>query len=197
VLFPESTPFTCEKRVRSLPQSAPSLTSQSFIRLCTGSQPPVTLPGKPARDVKLSYAGSVLHRVIPEFMIQGGDITNGDGTGGLCALDLPDEFINDPLDNFTKKVFSDEAFGWKKLNKAGLVCMANRGIDTNTSQFFITLNAAEWLEERHTVFGEVVSGMDVVRKIENVDVDMTDRPVVDVTIAACGQISHPSRKRKG
>jgi len=156
----------------------------------------VTLPGRPARDVKLSYAGSIFHRVIPEFAIQGGDITNGNGTGGLSALDLPDQSIEDPLDNFTKKVFSDEALGWKKIDKPGLVCMANRGVDTNTSQFFITLTAAEWLGENHTVFGEVVSGMDVVRKIENVDVDKTDKPVVDVTIAACGQISHPSKKRK-
>src|SRR5687767_15292656 len=108
------------------------------------------------------YDGLVFHRVIPDFMIQGGDPT-GTGTGGP-GYTFEDEINPHPV-------------------ARGALAMANAGPDTNGSQFFIvTAEACPWLDGKHTVFGRVTSGMDVVDEIENVDTDANDKPREDVTI---------------
>jgi cyclophilin family peptidyl-prolyl cis-trans isomerase len=116
--------------------------------------------------VKLSrdgfYEGVIFHRVIPDFMIQGGDPT-GTGTGGP-GYEFEDEFNQHPVER-------------------GALAMANAGPNTNGSQFFIvTVEAAPWLDGKHTVFGRVTSGMDVVDRISQADRGANDRPREPVTI---------------
>ncbi|KAK3045301.1 hypothetical protein LTS18_014086, partial [Coniosporium uncinatum] len=144
-LFVDKAPKTCE----------------NFRALCTGSKPP------------LSYKASPFHRVIDEFMIQGGDITKGNGTGG---------------DSIYGGEFADENIGWRPIDKEGLVCMANRGKDTNSSQFFITLAPCPHLNAKHTLFGHIVSGQETMTRIAKVDVDKDDRPLVPVLITRCGEL---------
>ncbi|RPB17637.1 hypothetical protein P167DRAFT_601446 [Morchella conica CCBAS932] len=160
-LFDDKTPKTCE----------------NFRLLCTGSNGTYTAPGGVTHA--LHYKNSTFHRVISEFMIQGGDITNGDGTGGASIYD--------------GKMFADENLGWRKIDKEGLVCMANRGKGTNSSQFFITLAECEYLTDKHTLFGHIVAGMDVVKKIEDLKVDDSDRPLEDVIIASSGELVFKKR----
>ncbi len=112
------------------------------------------------------YDGILFHRIIEAFMIQGGDPT-GTGMGG---------------ESIWGKTFEDECHPDLAFDRAGILAMANAGPSTNGSQFFITTVATPWLNMRHTIFGEVVNGMDVVKKLETVDKGAGDRPVEDQKI---------------
>lgn len=112
------------------------------------------------------YDGLIFHRVIKNFMIQGGDPI-GTGTGGESIWGQP---------------FEDELSPDVKFDKPGLLAMANAGPNTNGSQFFITTAKAPWLNMHHTIFGEVTLGYDVVQKIENTSTDSSDRPITEQKI---------------
>ncbi|AFL74640.1 peptidylprolyl isomerase [Thiocystis violascens] len=140
-------------------------TADNFRALCTGEKG----KGKSGKD--LSYAGSPFHRIIPEFMIQGGDFTNGNGTGG---------------ESIYGEKFPDENFQLKHT-EAGTLSMANAGPNTNGSQFFITVAPTPWLDGKHVVFGKVVDGMDVVRAME-AQGSRSGQPKTEVTLEACRQL---------
>ncbi|XP_057328408.1 peptidyl-prolyl cis-trans isomerase 6-like [Microplitis mediator] len=119
-----------------------------------------------------TYAGSKFHRVIKKFMIQGGDIDKGDGSGSISIYG---------------KYFEDEDSGYNH-NGPGFVSMANAGKNTNGCQFFITTVATPWLDGVHTVFGKVIEGQDVLFKIEQTKTDVNDAPVSPVVILKSGKL---------
>ncbi len=112
------------------------------------------------------YDGIIFHRVIKNFMVQGGDPT-GTGSGGASVWGKP---------------FADECKADVKFDKIGLLAMANRGPNTNGSQFFITTALTPWLHMRHTIFGEVTSGYEIVKKIEGTPTAAGDRPVQPIKV---------------
>ncbi|KAJ3236632.1 hypothetical protein HDU81_010596 [Chytriomyces hyalinus] len=136
-------------------------TVQNFIELSTGQN-------------GFGYKGSKFHRVIKDFMIQGGDFESGDGFGGHSIYNNNGSFEDENL--------------VLKFKKPGQVAMANSGKDTNGSQFFITTAMDAFLSGGYVIFGEVLKGMNVVRRIERTATDANDRPITDFTIKKCGHL---------
>ncbi|KAG8225284.1 hypothetical protein J437_LFUL001898 [Ladona fulva] len=150
-LFSDVCPVTCE----------------NFRALCTGEKGIGKTTSKP-----LHYKGIIFHRVVKDFMIQSGDFSVGNGTGG---------------ESIYGGTFHDENFELKH-DRPYLLSMANRGPDTNGSQFFITTQPAPHLDGVHVVFGQLVSGKEVACQIEALPVDRMCRPLQDARVSNCGEL---------
>lgn len=136
-------------------------TAENFRAICTGE-----------KGADLHYKGNIFHRIIKGFMMQGGDITNRNGTGGKSIYGGK---------------FDDEKV-WIPHTHGGLLSMANSGPNTNGSQFFITYAKTPWLDGKHVVFGRAIHGMSLCYEIENVETE-SDKPKLDVVIADCGELT--------
>lgn len=140
-LYEEDVPYTCK----------------NFRTLCMNKN-------------NMTYKNSPFHRIIKDFMIQGGDFTRGDGTGGISIYG---------------ERFRDENFIFKH-DRPYLLSMANAGPDTNGSQFFITTVKTPHLDNKHVVFGEVVKGFEIIDYLNNIDTDENNRPIQNIYINNCG-----------
>jgi len=141
---------------------------QNFRCLCTGEKGYGVTTRK-----KLHYRQTIFHRVIKGFMAQGGDFSKADGTGG---------------ESIYGGTFSDENFLHRHFGP-GMLSMANCGPHSNGSQFFITFRSTPHLNDKHVVFGRLVKNTELLRRIENVKTDASDRPLTDIVVAECGEVS--------
>ncbi|KAF8896493.1 cyclophilin-like domain-containing protein [Infundibulicybe gibba] len=146
-------------------------TSENFRALCTGEK------GASSTGVPLYYKHSIIHRSIKDFMIQGGDFTKRNGSGG---------------ESIYGGAFADEELE-RPLDAEGLLCMANKGPNTNGSQFFVTLRPCSHLNGKligkHVVFGRIIRGYDdTIMRLAEVPVDAKDRPLTPIIIANCGEL---------
>jgi peptidylprolyl isomerase len=142
-------------------------TAENFRCLCTGEKGLSKYSNKP-----LHFKNSIFHRVIPNFMCQGGDFTNGNGTGG---------------ESIYGNKFRDENFILKH-DSVGILSMANSGPNTNGSQFFLTTSLTPWLDGKHVVFGKVVSGFDILKRIESLG-SQSGSTSQNIIISNCGQLN--------
>ncbi|ORZ29539.1 peptidyl-prolyl cis-trans isomeras-like protein H [Catenaria anguillulae PL171] len=140
-------------------------TAENFRQFCTGEH---RRQGQP-----IGYKNATFHRIIKDFMVQGGDFVKGDGSGRTCI--------------YGGDTFDDENFTHKHTGP-GLLSMANSGIHSNGCQFFITCAEADFLDGKHVVFGKLIDGQLVLRRIENVPCGPNNRPKLPVTITECGEM---------
>ncbi|KAG0377228.1 MAG: cyclophilin-like domain-containing protein [Linnemannia gamsii] len=138
-------------------------TAENFRQLCTGEYK--------KNGVPQGYKNCTFHRVIKDFMIQGGDFLKGDGTGSMSIYG---------------EKFADENFTIKHTGP-GLLSMANSGKNTNGCQFFITSTKTDFLDNKHVVFGKLIDGLLTLRKIENVQTGPQNKPMLQVVITECGE----------
>jgi len=139
-------------------------TAENFRQLCTGEYRKDGVP--------IGYKRCTFHRVIKDFMVQGGDFVNNDGTGLTSTYGGP---------------FADENFKMKHTGP-GILSMANSGKDTNGCQFFITCSKCDFLDGKHVVFGRVIDGLLVLRKIENIPTGPNNKPKIPVIVSQCGEM---------
>ncbi|KAH8927167.1 peptidyl-prolyl cis-trans isomerase H [Atractiella rhizophila] len=145
-------------------------TAENFRQFCTGECR--------RNGVPLGYKNSTFHRVIKDFMVQGGDFISHDGTGSTSIFGSGQQF-------------EDEKFlgpSGKGHDSPFLLSMANSGPNTNGCQFFITTQACDFLDQKHVIFGRVIEGMLVIRKIENVPIGVNNRPKLAVKVTECGEM---------